>query len=281
MNARRTILVTGATGNVGRHVVNRLLELGVDVRALVREPGAARLPAGVAVVGGDLTRPDTLDVALAGVDSVFLVWPGLPTAAALATVGRLATYVRRVVYLSAVGGRDGERPVGFWGEIEGLIERTGLEWTFLRPSGFAANTLGWAEQIRTRGVVRWPYGHARRSLIHEKDLAAVAALALTEDRHIGATYTLTGPEAVSQQEQVRLIGTAIDRDLRWEEQPRAEARELLLAAWGDPAFVDMALDGWSAMVNVPELITTTVEQVTATAARTFRQWALDHAADFR
>jgi uncharacterized protein YbjT (DUF2867 family) len=281
MNTRRTVLVTGATGNVGRHVVNRLLELGADVRALVREPGAARLPAGVAVAGGDLTRPDTLDAALAGIDSVFLVWPGLSTAAAPATVERLSEHARRVVYLSAMGGRDGERPVGFWGEIEGLIERTGLESTFLRASGFAANTLGWAEQIRTRGVVRWPYGRARRSLIHEKDLAAAAALALTEDRHVGAAYTLTGPEAASQLEQVRLIGAAIDRDLRGEEQPHAEARESLLAAWGDPAFVDMALDGWAAMIDAPEPVTTTVEQVTGVPARKFRQWALDHAADFR
>jgi uncharacterized protein YbjT (DUF2867 family) len=269
MSTPKTVLVTGATGNVGRHVVNELLELGADVRALVREPGAATLPAGVAVAGGDLTRPDRLGAALAGVDAVFLVWPGLSTAAAPATVERLAEHARRVVYLSAVGGRDGGRPVGFWGEIEGLIERTGVESTFLRASGFAANTLGWAEQIRTRGVVRWPYGPARRSLVHEKDLAAVAALALT------------GPEAVSQREQVRLIGTAIDRDLRWEEQPRAQARESLLTAWGDPAFVDMALDGWAAMVDSPEPVTTTVEQVTGVPARTFRQWALDHAADFR
>ncbi|KAB1908974.1 NAD(P)H-binding protein [Micromonospora sp. AMSO1212t] len=281
MSTHRTVLVTGATGNVGGHVVTRLLELGADVRALVREPSTSRLPSGVAVAGGDLTRPDTLDAALAGVDSVFLVWPGLSTAAAPATVERLAEPARRVVYLSAMGGRDGERPVGFWGEMEDLIERTGLESTFLRASGFATNTLGWAEQIRTRGVVRWPYGHARRSLIHEKDLAAVAALALTEDRHVGAAYTLTGPEAVSQQEQVRLIGTAIDRDLRWEEQPRAKARESLLAAWGDPAFVDMALDGWAAMSDTPEPVTTTVEDVTGVPARTFRQWALDHAADFR
>lgn len=79
----------------------------------------------------------------------------------------------------------------------------------------------------------------------------------------------------------RLIGTAIDRDLRWEEQPRAEARESLLAAWGDPAFVDMALDGWAAMSDTPEPVTTTVEDVTGVPARTFRQWALDHAADFR
>lgn len=281
MSTHRTVLVTGATGNVGRHVLNRLLELGAEVRALVREPGAVILPAGVAVAGGDLTRPDTLNAALAEVDSVFLVWPGMPTSAAPATVERLSEHTRRVVYLSAMGGRDGERPVGFWGEIEGLIERTRLESTFLRASGFAANTLGWAEQIRTGAVVRWPYGRARRSLIHEKDLAAVAALALTEDRHVGAAYTLTGPEAVSQQDQARLIGEAIGHPVRWEEQPRAEARDLLLTAWGDPAFVDMALDGWAAMVDAPEPVTTTVEQVTGVPARTFRQWALDHAADFR
>ncbi len=279
MAEANTVLVTGATGNVGRHVLSGLLERGVEVRALVRDPAAARLPEGVEAVRGDLTRPGTLEDAAAGVASVFLLWPGFGAADAPAAVDAVARHARRIVYLSASAGPENRRPDGFWGEIEELVERTGLEWTFLRAGGFAANTLGWADQIRD-GVVRWPYGQAGRSLIHEADIAEVAVRALTEDGHVGAAYTLTGPEVLTQAEQVAVIGRAVGRDVRWEEQPVDEAREQLLAAWGDPSYADMALAAWAAMVDDPEHVTTTVQDVTGTPARTFHQWALDHAADF-
>ncbi len=107
----------------------------------------------------------------------------------------------------------------FHADMERLIEQSGLEWTFLRPSGFATNTRLWAGQIRESGVVRWPYGAAARSLIHESDIAAVAARALTADGYGGAKHVLTGPELITQAEQVRTIGEAIGRPVRWEEVP--------------------------------------------------------------
>lgn len=167
-----------------------------------------------------------------------------------------------------------------WGDVERLIERSGLEWTFVRSGGFAANTLMWADQVR-KGVVRWPYGEAGRSLIHERDIAAVAVRALTEDGHVGAKYPLTGPEVVSQADQVRIIGEAIGRPVRWEEISREAARQELVAAFGDVSFADGALDAWAGFVTQPEPVTTTVEEVTGRPARTFRQWAIDHASDFR
>jgi hypothetical protein len=139
----------------------------------------------------------------------------------------------------------------------------------------------WAEQIRAEGVVRWPYGDATRSLIHERDVAAVAGRVLTEDGHSGATYVLTGPEAVTQAEQVRMIGDAIGRHVRWEELSREAARDQLLAAWGNPTFVEGALNHWASIVTQPEPVTTTVHDITGVPARTFRQWAIDHAGDFR
>jgi uncharacterized protein YbjT (DUF2867 family) len=277
------ILVTGATGTVGRQVVTQLSERGTPVRAATRDLSSAGLPAGVEVVRGDLADPASLESHLAGVDSVFLVWPftspELAAGPGARIVEMLARRVARVVYLSAQAAAG--RPDSFWAVMERLIEDSGVAWTFLRPTGFAANTLMWADQIRDQGVVRWPYGAAIRSLIHEHDLAAVAVRALTEDCHAGRRYLLTGPEAIAQADQVRIIGEVTGRAVRWEELPPEEAQRQLLAAWGDSGFVDSALATWARLVTQPEPVTRTVEEITGIPARTFRQWAADHASDFR
>ena len=281
MTGQSKILVTGATGNVGREVVSQLLDTGAAVRALVREPDSANLPDEVEVVRGDLSEPDTLDARLEGVKSVFLLWPfTAPKASAEiapAVVDAISRHARRIVYLSAAS----EEPDSFWADLERLVEQSGLEGTFLRPTGFAANTLMWAEQIRAGGVVRWPYGAAARSLIHERDIATVAIRALTEDRHDGEGYVLTGPQTLTQAEQVRIIGEAIDRPVRWEELPREAARQELADIFGDASFADIALDAWARFVTQPERVTSTIEEVTGRSARTFRQWATDHADNFR
>jgi uncharacterized protein YbjT (DUF2867 family) len=277
------VLVTGATGTVGRQVVTQLRERGVPVRAVTRDPASAGLPAGVEVVRGDLADPASLEPHLAGADSVFLVWPftspELAAGLGARVVELLARHVTRVVYLSAQAAAG--RPDSFWATMERLIEDSGVAWTFLRPTGFAANTLMWAEQIRGQGVVRWPYGAATRSLVHERDLAAVAVRALTEDRHADQRYLLTGPEAITQADQIRIIGEVTGRAVRWEEPPPEEARRQLLAAWGDPGFVDSALATWAGLVTQPEPVTRTVEEITGAPARTFRQWAADHVSDFQ
>ncbi|MET7332630.1 NAD(P)H-binding protein [Nonomuraea sp. NPDC005650] len=271
-----TILVTGATGNVGRHVVSQLAAAGLEVRALVRSPERANLPERVDVVRGDLSAPETLEPALKDVESVFLLWPHVTADGAAEVVTTVAGHARRIVYLSA---NVADEPVTHYHEIERLIRHSGLGWTFLRPGGFAANTLGWAEEIR-RGVVRWPYGQASRSLIHERDIAAVATHVLTSAGHSGATYVLTGPERLTQAEQVRVIGEVAGHDVRWEEQPLEEARERLTAAWGNPAFVESALSAWAGFVAAPEQVTPTVERLLGRPALTFRRWAQDHVADF-
>jgi uncharacterized protein YbjT (DUF2867 family) len=280
------ILVTGATGNVGRQVVSQLLDTGSGVRALTRDPAAAGLPTGVEVVRGDLSVPNTLDACLDGVEAVFLVWPFFTAEAAPAVLDAVRKQARRIVYLSSASVRDDLEqqtdPISdFHADIERMIEQSGLEWTFLRPSGFATNTLFWAPQIRAEGVVRAPFGAAARSLIHERDIAAVAVRALTGDGHGGAKYVLTGPHVVTQVEQVRIIGEAIGRSLRYEEISPKTARQQMLTEGWPPSFVDGALDVWAEMVTEPELVTSTVEEVTGAPARTFREWAIDHADDFR
>ena len=279
MTEQSKVLVTGATGKVGREVVSQLLVAGADVRALVRDPDAANVPDGAEVVRGDLTVPDSLESALEGVEAVFLLWPvsGDHARGALDAIGRHAS---RVVYLSSMGVRDDRDlqadPINqSHADMERLIEGSTLEWTFLRPSGFASNTLGWAEQIRSSGVVRAPFGEARRSLIHERDIAEVAVLALTEDGHVGAKHVITGPEALTQSEQARLIGEATGRPVRWEELPRELAREELVAAFGDESVADAALDTWAGFITQPEPVTDTFAEITGKQARTFQRWAED------
>jgi len=276
------ILVTGATGRAGGSVLNQLADKGIPVRALVRDPRRASLPDGVEVVVGDLADPSSLGPALDGVDSVFLVWPTLAADhAAAEVIGEITKRVRRVVYLSARGvSADAiEGILGSHAMIERLIADAGVEWTFLRPTGFATNTLGWAAGIRADGVVRWFHGAARRALIHEQDIAAVAVLALTSDALLGQRPVLTGPAAVSQIELAHAIGRAIGRPVRFEEVSDPAARRALLP--GLPlAAVEGLVAAHAALVTTPELVTDTVEQLTGRPALTFEQWAVDHAADF-
>jgi uncharacterized protein YbjT (DUF2867 family) len=234
------------------------------------------------VIRGDLSDPGSIRPHLQGVSSVFLLWPFLSADAAPALLDVLAGWASRVVYLSASAVHDDRDPAenGVWGQVEMAIGKAGLDATFLRAGGFAANTLAWAGEVRAGGVVRRPYGRASRSLIHERDIAAVATTVLTSPGHSGAKYVLTGPESVPQAEQAAQIGAAIGRPVRWEEQPLDEARQQLTAEMGDADFATHALDYWASLVDHPEPVTGTVEQLTGSPARTFAQWARDHAAEF-
>ncbi len=278
------ILVTGATGNVGRQVVVQLLAAGADVRAFARHAGSAGLPDEVGIVEGDLSRPDTLEAALPGIDTVFLVWPFLTGEGATAVLDVIAKYARRVVYLSSSGvDENTERqtdPINqLHADMERLIERSGLEWTVLRSDTIASNARGWAGQIRATGVVRGP-DIAPTAVIHERDIAAVATHALTDGRHAGARHVLTGPQVLSRAEQVHMIGEAIGRPLRFEKLPPRVAREQMLADGRPPALVEALLAGAETRPQ-SDLITSTVEQITGVPARTFRSWAQEHADDFR
>ncbi|WP_206066699.1 SDR family oxidoreductase [Nonomuraea composti] len=276
------ILVTGATGNVGRQVVHQLIAAGHSVRALTRNPGTARLPQAAQVVKGGL---ETIDQCLEGVESVFLMWPFHTAEAAPAVVSAVARRARRVVLLSSGAVRD--QPDSLVGrshrELEQRVEESGLAWTMLWPSTFAANALWWADQVRAGDVVRGAFGALPMAMLHESDIAAVAVRALTSGGHEGARYELTGPEVLTQAEQVRILGRALGRPLRWQELTREEERRRLLADDGFPdAFVDELLDGYARMLGgPPPALTSTVEEVTGRPPRTFAQWAADHAADFR
>ena len=227
-------LVIGATGNIGREVVAQLIANGVRVRALSRNPDSANLPAQAEVVSGDLTIPATLDQPLDDVDAVFLVWTG-PATAVVPALMRIAGNVRRIVFLSAPHRTphpffQQPNPVAtLHAEIERLIEASGMHWTFLRPGMFAANArIWWAAKIRAGETVRWPYADAPTAPIHERDIAAVAARVLCEPGHHGKDYVLTGPESLTQFQQLSIIAEVIGRPLRFEEiSPEEACRELV------------------------------------------------------
>ena len=282
----KQILVTGATGNVGRQVVAQLRGTGCRIRTLSRNPQSANLPDDVEVVSGDLAAPETLDGGLKGVDTVFLVWLA-PLAAAPAAVERIASHAGRIVLLTS----PHRTPHPFFQQpnalravharLEQLIESSGLRWTFLRPGAFAINSVAWwAPQIRTGDVVRWFHAAAATAPIHERDIAAVAVRALCGGEGCdGKEYVLTGPASLTQREQVHIIGDAIGRPLRFEELPPELARQEMLKRWPLPA-VAMLLRAYAAAVDRPAFVTSTVEEVTGAPARSFREWAADHAEEF-
>jgi uncharacterized protein YbjT (DUF2867 family) len=282
----KRILVIGATGNVGRQVISQLIATNVRVRALTRNPDSAKLPFQVEIVRGDLTIPATLDRSLDDVDAVFLVWTAPPATAAPA-LERIAKHARRIVFLSA----PLKTPHPFFQQpnplralaeqIERLIETYGLQWTFLRPGMFAANArLWWAPRIRANNVVRWPYAEAPTAPIHERDIAAVAVRMLCEEGHGGEDHVLTGPQSLSQFEQVSIIGEVIGRSLRFEEISPEEARRELLTMMPLP-IINMLLNAWAAAIGQPAYVTSAVADITGTPALTFRDWVIDHAAEFR
>jgi uncharacterized protein YbjT (DUF2867 family) len=279
------VLVTGATGRVGRVVIDLLVDAGVPVRALIHRPeGAATLPANVEVVNGDLTVPASLDAALQGVDTVFLVWT-IPPATASAIVERLAKHTRRVVFLSAPFRTphpffQQPNPMAvLYAEIERLIAVSGLESTIIRPGMFASNSLfWWAPTIRAGGAIRWPYGAAETAPVDDRDVAAVVARTLYQEGHAGGDYVLTGPESLSQAEQVGIIGDVLGRRIEFVELSPDEFRSETQESWPRPA-VDMLLGAWGATMGRAAFVSSTVSDILG-SARSFRQWVGDHETEF-
>jgi len=280
------VLVIGATGRIGRGVVDRLVDAGVPVRALTRRAdAAATLPADVDVVTGDLTVPESLDAGLRGVGAVFLVWTAPPTTAP-AVVERLAVHARRVVYLSSPHQTahpffQQPNPMAvLHAGIERLIAAAGLESTIIRPGMFASNVVSWwATAIRAGGAVRWPYGAAETAPVDDRDVSAVAARTLSQEGHVGGDYVLTGPDSLSQAEQVSIIGDVLGRPIDFEELSPDEFRRETEGSWPRPV-VDMLLTAWGATMGRPAFITSTVSDILGSPPRSFRDWVADHAAAF-
>ncbi|MCF2530728.1 NmrA family NAD(P)-binding protein [Yinghuangia soli] len=273
-----TILVTGATGTLGRHVVRCLRRAGHPVRALTRTPaGVTGLPDGVEVVGGDLTRPLTLAAAFDRVSAVHLLGAvghdHTPLGAAGPQIVAMAVEagVQRLTVLS-----PGEE-----GDLEQAVRDSGLEWTFVWPIDFMSNALGWAEAIRKTAQVREPYGGRSTASVDEADAAAVVATLLAEGGHAGRSLTLTGPEALTPADKVAAIATATGREIRFTELTDDQAR-LQWRAEGWPAEgIEFMLHMWATVPDSVASVTSTVEELIGRPPRTFAQWAAAHADAFR
>jgi uncharacterized protein YbjT (DUF2867 family) len=282
-----TVLVTGAAGNIGRIVVEHLVAAGESVRALTRDPRRV-FPAGVQVVTGDLAEPATLEHAFDGVGRLFLF--AVPATARAVVWRARRAGVRRVVVLSS-GAVTGGVDTDFHLPVERAVEEAGLEWTHVRPGEFALNKLWlWGPSVRAERVVQDPFPDAAWFPTHERDIADVAVAALLEDGHAGAAYDVNGPEMISNREQIRAIASAIGHDVHHEQVTRRQAREQYLRQGGFAAanaafllgFEDYSGNPGGEVGEVPPAPDLpTCEPVTGRPARTFAQWARDHAEDFR
>jgi uncharacterized protein YbjT (DUF2867 family) len=269
-----TILVTGATGNVGRNVVAHLVENGHAVRALTRNPSAASLPKGVEVVQGDLTDPSTLD--FTGVTALHLItvdvsgaYSPLETGYEIVALAKKAG-VRKVTVLRG----------GAHGTVENALLESDLEWTFVQPVEFMSGVFDWADAIREDDVVKAPFPEVRSAMVHDGDIGAVIGTVLTSEGHAGKTYDLTGPQALSIRDKVAAISTALSREITYLEQTEEEARLEWMAQGLPSEVIEFFV---MAHGNPPETAYTvvpTVEEITGRPARTLEDFVRAHAAKF-
>ncbi|MFD6994262.1 NAD(P)H-binding protein [Streptomyces sp. NPDC059943] len=274
------ILVTGATGTVGRELMRRL-PAGPRVRVWVRDPSkVAGVPAAVERVGGDYGDPQALARAVAGVRTVFLVTTrvGGDDDARFVAAARAAG-VRRLVKLSAAAvlDRQADDLITRWQrEGEELLRASGMEWTLLRPRAFMSNSLAWAASVRSERTVRALYGRSANACVDPGDVAEVAVRVLTEEGHAGSAYTLTGPQALTAVEQTRQLGQLLGVRLRFEELSRDEARSGLGRRY--PARVVEALleSAERQRAGAKAQVDDTVSVLTGRRARPFREWAGNH-----
>ncbi|MFE5812628.1 SDR family oxidoreductase [Streptomyces sp. NPDC056479] len=277
MTQTQKILVTGATGTVGRRVVAELLARGHAVRALTRDAAKADLPAGVEVVQGDLTEPDSLVPALEGITGVHLITFGGAYFAPLETGPRIlelarAAGVRRVTVLH---GGDST-------PLEDAVRADdGVDWTVLMPVEFMGNALEWADGIAADGEVREPFVARLSAMVHEGDIGAVAAVALTEEGHGGQEYVITGPELLTVTDKVAAIAAARGQEISLVELTEEQAVARWRAAGHPEAVIGFLLEAYGNTPEVGRTVVGTVEKVTGRPARTFAEWAAEHADAFK
>ncbi len=271
-----TIVVTGATGNVGRPLVAELAAAGARVRALTRTPQSARFPDGVEAFG-------SVAEALPGAEAVFLNSRALGDRLASVIDECRRAGVTKLVALSAINADDdfSRQPSRFRGdrnlEVERLAVDSGLDWVSLRPSVFATNFAGmWSAQLRAGDVVAGPYAAASAAPIVESDIAAVAARALLTEDLAGQRVPLTGPQAFTNAELIDVIGAVLGRPLRYKEIPDHQVRARFLAIGFTAEFADAYIAMLRETLDKPALVTHEVEKILGQPATPFGQWVDDN-----
>ncbi|WP_030610308.1 NAD(P)H-binding protein [Streptomyces sclerotialus] len=275
------ILVTGATGNIGRTLLEELHLAGAaSVRGLTRDATRASFPGSIEAVEGDLAHADSLKAALEGARSLFLL-SGMGADAEILAAARQAGVAHVVLVSSITVQTHPHLPAASENAaVERLLKDSGMAWTVLRPTQFASNAMWWAQTIREQGVVRAPYADIGLPTIHPADIAAVARAALTEPGHQGQTYALTGPTCITARQQVAALAAASGREIAFLEISREEAHGPMASFMGDET-ADAVLDLLGGDVNDElQKVRDTVPRVTGSPARSFQQWATEHSAAF-
>ncbi|CCK26904.1 hypothetical protein BN159_2525 [Streptomyces davaonensis JCM 4913] len=277
MTETQNILVTGATGTVGLQVVTELLARGHRVRALTRDAAKADFPADVEVVEGDLTYPDSLIPALEGVTGLHLITFGGAYFAPLETGPRIlelarAAGVRRVTVLHGGGPSRLE---------DAVRADDGVDWTVLMPVEFMANALEWSDGIVNRGEVKEPFVSRLSAMVHEGDIGAVAAVALTEEGHGSQEYVITGPELLTVGDKVAALAAARGQEIALIELTEEQAVEQWRAAGRPEDVIGFLLEAYGNTPEIGRTVVDTVEKVTGRPARTFAQWSAEHAEAFK
>ncbi|MGW4035881.1 NmrA family NAD(P)-binding protein [Streptomyces sp. NPDC004778] len=274
------ILVTGATGAVGREVAGLLAAAG-PLRVLARRPERLTVRGdGIEVVEGAYGDRPALDRALRGVDSVFLVTnsPTEPDDERVAGAAAAAG-VRHLVKLSMMAveepGAD-DFITRRQRQNEEAIRESGVPWTFVRPRTFMSNTLSWAPGIRSAGVVRALYGDAPVACVDPRDVAAVAVAVLTGAGHEGRAYAVSGPEAITAREQTAQLSRVLGRPLRFEELGLDAARTALLAKYPRPVAEAFLESAERQRAGEKAAVVPTIRELTGLQARSYRAWAADH-----
>jgi uncharacterized protein YbjT (DUF2867 family) len=275
-----TIVVTGATGNVGRPLVTALVDAGAKVRAVSRRPQSAGLPADVEVV-------ESASEAVAGASAVFLNSRALGSELAAVVDQARREGVGRLVALSAINADDdfSRQPSRFRGdrnkEVEQLVVDSGLQWVSLRPSVFATNFAGmWSAQIRAGDIVRGAYAAASSAPIVETDIAEVAASALLADDLVGQKVPLTGPQSLTNIELVDIIGAVLGRPLKYQEVPDELVRQRFVGLGFPPEFGDAYIAMLATTIDKPAVVTDGVQQIVGRPAQSFEQWVVEHKSIF-
>ncbi|MFC4334915.1 NAD(P)H-binding protein [Salininema proteolyticum] len=277
-------LITGATGTVGRPLIDALLERGAPVRALTRDPSSADFPERVEVVQGDPSRPESVREHLRGVTAVFMNSAAIGDATEEFAALAAERGVRRLVALAAYNVEEAValQPSRFIGhrnrECEAAAESSGLEWVSLRPHVYASMAFPlWGEQIRAGDVVSWPYPDFREPILDPRDVSEVAARALLDHDLLGRKPVLTGPEVISNAEMVDAIGKAMGRPLRYHEITPRQTVEAMAAMELPPALAASFLARFVALEDEPPVVTDEIEGILGRPARTYGEWAADHA----
>ncbi|MFI0768876.1 NAD(P)H-binding protein [Streptomyces sp. NPDC021218] len=280
------IVVTGATGNVGRPLVEALAAVGEQVTAVSRRPTGAELPEGVRHHRADLADPGSLRPVLDGADALFLLFAGELLAGtaqtgALLDVARSAG-VRRVVLLSsqAAGTRPDAVSHAAMRAFEDTVRPSGLDWTILRPGGFASNAFAWTESVRKERMIAAPFADVGLPVVDPEDIAEVAAATLRGRGHAGRTYELTGPAPVSPRQQAQTIGDALGEPVRFTELSRERARAEMLRFMPEPV-ADGTLDILGEPTAAEQRVSPDVERVLGRPPRAFADWAMRNIAAFR